>query len=103
MRSLTCGSSTSARHFSRRRGFSRTPASRYTRGEFSEMKRALIETAQLSYVTADHHKFGQGALFTFAQLTEVEAIVTDAGLSPEVAAQYRQAGVRLLINEEKEG
>lgn len=72
-------------------------------GEFSEMKRALIETAQLSYVTADHHKFGQGALFTFAQLTEVEAIVTDAGLSPEVAAQYRQAGVRLLINEEKEG
>ncbi|MBW5447211.1 DeoR family transcriptional regulator [Cohnella sp. CFH 77786] len=71
-------------------------------GEFHDIKRAWIDTAQSSYVVADHHKFGQGALFTFAKLTEVEAILTDSGISPETEALYRGAGVRLLINREKE-
>lgn len=70
-------------------------------GEFYDIKRAWIETARISYVTADHHKFGQGALFTFAELGEVEAILTDPGIPPETEEQYRQAGVRLLINREK--
>jgi len=71
-------------------------------GEFHELKRAWIETAQTSYMVADHHKFGQGALFTFAKLTEVEAILTDAGISPETEEAYRNAGVKLLINRDKE-
>lgn len=71
-------------------------------GEFHDIKRAWIETAQTSYVVADHHKFGQGALFTFAKLTEVEAILTDSGVSPETWNTYRNAGVKLLINQEKD-
>ncbi|WP_276354954.1 DeoR/GlpR family DNA-binding transcription regulator [Cohnella caldifontis] len=71
-------------------------------GEFHEIKRAWLETAQTSYVVADHHKFGQGALFTFAKLTEVEAILTDSGITEDTKAQYQNAGVKLLINEEKE-
>lgn len=71
-------------------------------GDFIEIKRAWLETATVSYVVADHHKFGQGALFTFAKLSEAEAVLTDSGISPETAAQYEAAGVRLLIYDEKE-
>ena len=51
-------------------------------GESVELKRAWLETAESSYVVADHHKFGQAALFTFAKLNEVEAIITDSGMPP---------------------
>ena len=71
-------------------------------GEYHDIKRAWIETAEISYVAADHHKFGQGALFTFAKLTEVEAILTDSGIPPETAERYRKAGVRILNNVEKD-
>ncbi|MFC5470502.1 DeoR/GlpR family DNA-binding transcription regulator [Cohnella suwonensis] len=69
-------------------------------GELTEVKRAWIETARTSYVVADHRKFGQGALFTFASCKDVSAVITDAGLAPDVAEQYRQAGVNLLIDQE---
>jgi len=72
-------------------------------GDFLEIKRAWIDTARFTYVAADHHKFGQGALFTFAKLTEVEAILTDSGISPQTAREYGDAGVRLMINPNKGG
>ncbi|WP_323131994.1 DeoR/GlpR family DNA-binding transcription regulator [Paenibacillus silvisoli] len=66
-------------------------------GESSEIKRAWLETAKAAYVVADHRKFGQGALFTFAALHEVDAIITDSGLSEETAKPFKEQGVRLLI------
>ncbi len=75
------------------------PASGFTiyAGESAEIKRAWLETAKTAYVLADHEKFGQGALFTFAKLDEVEAILTDSGMPHETAEQYRLAGIRLMI------
>ncbi|WP_090979472.1 DeoR/GlpR family DNA-binding transcription regulator [Paenibacillus sp. CF384] len=68
-------------------------------GESADIKRAWLETAKTSYVVADHYKFGQGALFTFAKLSEVSAIITDSGISRETAEQFRQEGATLLIGE----
>ncbi|RAP78032.1 DeoR/GlpR family DNA-binding transcription regulator [Paenibacillus montanisoli] len=66
-------------------------------GESADIKRAWLETAKAAYVVADHRKFGQGALFTFAQLHEVDAIITDSGLNAEKAEPFRQQGAQLLI------
>lgn len=66
-------------------------------GESAELKRAWLETAKTAYVVADHRKFGQGALFTFAKLDEVEAIITDSGLSAATAESFRQGGARGII------
>ncbi|GIP20998.1 DeoR/GlpR family DNA-binding transcription regulator [Paenibacillus sp. J22TS3] len=64
-------------------------------GDLIDYKRALIETAARSYAVVDSHKFGQSALRSFAALTEMTALITDNGLSPEVIQQYRSAGVNL--------
>lgn len=72
-------------------------------GDFLDIKRAWIDTARITYVAADHHKFGQGALFTFAKLTEVEAILTDSGISPQLVREYGDAGVRLITKQDGEG
>ncbi|SFJ47903.1 transcriptional regulator, DeoR family [Paenibacillus sp. UNC496MF] len=66
-------------------------------GESVGIKRAWLETAKASYVTADHHKFGQGALFTFARLDEVAAIITDSGMPSGKAELFRQGGARVII------
>lgn len=66
-------------------------------GESTSLKRAWLETAKSSYVVADHHKFGQAALFTFAKLDEVKAIITDSGISAETAQLFRQEGARVLV------
>ncbi|MBB3069132.1 DeoR/GlpR family transcriptional regulator of sugar metabolism [Paenibacillus baekrokdamisoli] len=64
-------------------------------GDLIDFKQALLASAHTAYAVVDHHKFGQIALLTFAGLSEVEAILTDNGLSSETAEQFRQAGVRL--------
>jgi DeoR/GlpR family transcriptional regulator of sugar metabolism len=65
-------------------------------GEFIEFKQALLRTAREAYAAADHRKFGRTALRTFAALGELKAIVTDRGLSPDTAEQYREAGIPII-------
>ncbi|AIQ46613.1 DeoR faimly transcriptional regulator [Paenibacillus sp. FSL R7-0273] len=62
-------------------------------GDSLDYKQALTQTARKVFATADHHKFGQVALRTFASLEQVDVILTDKGLSQAAAEQYRQAGV----------
>jgi DeoR family fructose operon transcriptional repressor len=64
-------------------------------GDLIESKRALIESAHTAYAVVDHHKFGQCALLTFAQLSDVEAILTDTVISFETLELFRQSGVRV--------
>lgn len=72
-------------------------------GDLIDFKRALIDTARESFAVIDHHKFGQTALRTFASLDEISAIITDRGLKPETAQQYRDMGIRLLTSDYKHG
>jgi DeoR/GlpR family transcriptional regulator of sugar metabolism len=71
-------------------------------GNYLAIKRAWIETARTTYVVADHHKFGQGALFTFARLSEVEAILTDSGIPSATVEQFQQAGARIIQHQGKD-
>jgi len=60
-----------------------------------DFKRALIEASATVYGVADHYKFGQCALRTFAALSEVSMILTDSALPTETSEHFRQAGVRV--------
>lgn len=64
-------------------------------GDLIEFKQALVATARKVFAVVDHHKFGHTALRTFASLQEVDVILTDKGLTPETAEQFRSAGVTI--------
>ncbi|AIQ52157.1 DeoR/GlpR family DNA-binding transcription regulator [Paenibacillus sp. FSL R7-0331] len=64
-------------------------------GDSLDYKQALVQTARKVFAAADHHKFGQIALRTVASLNQVDVLLTDKGLSQELAEQYRQAGVTI--------
>ncbi|TXK70075.1 DeoR/GlpR family DNA-binding transcription regulator [Paenibacillus sp. N3.4] len=60
-----------------------------------DYKRALISSSAVVYGVADHYKFGQCALRTFAALSEISIILTDSALPVETAQQFRDAGIQL--------
>ncbi|GLX71229.1 DeoR/GlpR family DNA-binding transcription regulator [Paenibacillus glycanilyticus] len=68
-------------------------------GDLIAFKRALLASAQSSYVVVDHHKFGQGALFTFADFTEISTIITDSGIPADTVRQYAEIGANLSVYE----
>lgn len=63
---------------------------------FVSQKRAIMQAAAESYCVADHTKFNQCALLTFAKLDEVQAIITDPALPEETAQAYSQRGIQLI-------
>ncbi|WP_175409624.1 DeoR/GlpR family DNA-binding transcription regulator [Streptomyces sp. TRM64462] len=56
----------------------------------AETNRRLIRSARRVVVVADHTKWGTVALGSFARLDEVDALVTDAGLSDEMRAEMTE-------------
>jgi DeoR family fructose operon transcriptional repressor len=67
----------------------------YTR-EIVDFKRALLQASGMLIGVADHYKFGQCALRTFASLSELSLLLTDSGLPPETARQFQDAGVQVV-------
>lgn len=72
-------------------------------GDLIDFKRALIDTARETFAVIDHHKFGQSALRTFASLDEISAIITDRGLTAEIAKPYKDMGIRILTSGYEQG
>lgn len=64
-------------------------------GELIEFKQALMAASRQVFAVADHHKFGNTALRTFASLQEVDIILTDSGIASGTAAQFRSSGVQI--------
>ncbi|OGX61781.1 MAG: DeoR family transcriptional regulator [Paenibacillus sp. RIFOXYA1_FULL_44_5] len=58
-----------------------------------EQKRAWIESAKSVFCVADHSKFDQCALLTFAKLDEVDQIITDSGLPESIVKSYDAKGI----------
>ncbi|MBB3109531.1 DeoR/GlpR family transcriptional regulator of sugar metabolism [Paenibacillus phyllosphaerae] len=58
-----------------------------------DYKRAIMTASEQVFGVVDHHKLGQSALRTFASLSEVTRILTDDGCPPDLAAQFRSAGI----------
>ncbi|GAA2826507.1 DeoR/GlpR family DNA-binding transcription regulator [Kitasatospora paracochleata] len=62
----------------------------------AETNRAFIASARRTVLVADHTKWGTVGLSSFADLTDIDTWVTDAGL-PDDAADTARAHVRELI------
>ncbi|MEU1728776.1 DeoR/GlpR family DNA-binding transcription regulator [Actinomadura sp. ATCC 39365] len=60
------------------------------------IKRAMVRAAQRSVLLADHTKFGNTYLATFAELGEIDVVITDAGIDPALAADVAAAGPEVI-------
>lgn len=67
--------------------------------EHVALKQLLLECSKEVFCVADHSKFDKGALLTFAELNQIDTIITDYGLAPEIAERYRKQGIQLEIAE----
>ncbi|GII28006.1 DeoR/GlpR family DNA-binding transcription regulator [Planotetraspora mira] len=60
------------------------------------IKRAMVASAQRSVLLADHTKFSSNYLARFATLSDIDVIVSDAGLDLELAADLAAAGPEVV-------
>ncbi len=59
--------------------------------------RAIVDFSSEVILVADHTKFGKVSTALVAPVTSVHKIVTDAGTSPQVIADFRAKGVEVII------
>ena len=60
------------------------------------VKRAMIGAARRAVVLADHTKFGNDTLMRFGSLQDVDTLITDTGLNPELSREIESTGVRVV-------
>ncbi|MET9651206.1 DeoR/GlpR family DNA-binding transcription regulator [Streptomyces sp. NPDC006460] len=68
----------------------------------AETNRRLVRSARRVVVLADHTKWGTVGLSSFARLDEVDALVTDAGLSARTRAEMAEHLPGLVVAGERE-
>lgn len=64
--------------------------------EEAAVKRAMIAAAERTVVLADSSKIGQRRLFSFADLADVDVLVTDADADPGAVAALERAGIEVV-------
>ena len=62
-------------------------------------KRAFISTAEQVVCLADSSKFGKAAFSKFADIHEIDTVITDSKVNKELLDAYRRAGVNVRIAE----
>jgi DeoR family transcriptional regulator, fructose operon transcriptional repressor len=60
------------------------------------VKRAMIAAARRSVLLADHTKIGNDYLARFGSLSDVDLLITDAGLNDELVSDVEAEGVRVV-------
>ena len=65
--------------------------------EEAAVKRAIVDAARRVIVVADAGKFGVESLVTFASLSSIDVLVTDAAPEPDLAAALQEAGVEVRL------
>ena len=60
-------------------------------------KRALIAAAQTTVVLADSTKLDRTSAIRFADLDEVQVLVTDAGIEAPTRARLERAGLQVVV------
>ncbi|MEV0123961.1 DeoR/GlpR family DNA-binding transcription regulator [Streptomyces sp. NPDC050703] len=68
----------------------------------AETNRRLVQSARRVIVVADHTKWGTVGLSSFAALSQVDTLVTDAGLSAEARAEVSEQLRGLVVAGEPE-
>ena len=67
--------------------------------EDTQVKQALLATAQHKVLVADSSKFGRTTFATIAPLSAIDTIVTDSGLTPEMLKALRDRHIRVMLAE----
>lgn len=67
--------------------------------EHARIKRRMIDLADRRYLLVDSSKFGRRAVEFFAQLAEVDRLITDAGVDAATLEELREMGVTTEIAE----
>lgn len=65
--------------------------------EMVETKRAMMASSERSILLADHTKFDQRALHSFASLTEFDTVIVDDNTAPEHIERMRDKGINVEI------
>ncbi len=65
----------------------------------ADMKKLMIQSAKHIILVVDSTKFGKSSISHFADLSQVNTIVTDAGVHEEDAQMLRDRGIELIIAE----
>ncbi len=60
------------------------------------VKRAMIAAAERRVLLADHTKFTRSSVFTYADLSDIDVLVTDEGLPTDVRRDIGQCGVEVV-------
>ncbi|HUR01529.1 MAG TPA: DeoR/GlpR family DNA-binding transcription regulator [Nonomuraea sp.] len=60
------------------------------------IKRAMVAAAERSVLLADHTKFTNTYLASFAELNEIDVVITDTGLDLALAAELSAAGPEVV-------
>src|SRR5205085_416331 len=68
-----------------------------------ETERQMMRCADEVVVVADHSKIGRQALAFLCELSEVDALIVDPGLTAEQREVIDRSGVRLIVAAPKQG
>ncbi len=63
----------------------------------AEANRAMVESARLLVILADHTKWGIVGLSSFARLDQADTLITDSGLDPTAQEELATATRRLIV------
>ncbi len=67
-----------------------------------ETERHMMQCADEVVVLADHTKIGRPALTTLCELSAIDVLIVDAGITPDQRHMLRDAGPRLIVAGETE-
>ena len=62
----------------------------------AELKGLMLRSARQTVLLADHTKIGTVCLHRYGALTDIDLLVTDTGLDPELAAEIEAAGPEVV-------
>lgn len=68
-----------------------------TTQEIAGVKRAMIRSARQVILMADSSKFGHSGLIKVAPFSQINTLITDAGLSKEIHEQLEKLDVKVVI------
>jgi DeoR family fructose operon transcriptional repressor len=60
------------------------------------VKKAMVAAARRRVLLADHTKVSSDHLARFAELSDIDLLISDTGLDPQVAAEIETQGPRVI-------
>jgi DeoR family fructose operon transcriptional repressor len=63
----------------------------------AKMNEIILRNASHAFVLADAEKFSRDSFISYAELGDVESVLTDPGIPPDVLAAFQQAGARIQV------